>query len=137
MRRMKIELRGNLILLALNHLAVKFDQFTAGSTDQVIVMLMIEMMLVAAAPVAKPLLPGQSALTEEFQRPIYCRETDSRVLSFDEMIKILGAQMAFRLQKDEQNQLALASLLEPCPPQMLKKYIFLLLKLFHRSQCCP
>ena len=64
MRRMKIELRGNLILLALDHLAVKFDQFTAGSTDQVIVMLMIEMMLIAAAPVAKPLLPRQSALTE-------------------------------------------------------------------------
>ena len=64
MRRMKIELRGNLILLTLDHLAVKFDQFTTGSTDQVIVMLMIEMMLVAAAPVAKPLFSRQSALTE-------------------------------------------------------------------------
>ena len=53
------------------------------------------------------------------------------------MVKILGSQMALRLQKDEQNQLTLASLPEPCLPQMLKKYIFLLLKLFHRSQCCP
>ena len=41
MRRVKIELLSDLVLLLFYDFAVEFDQLTAGSTDEVIVMLVM------------------------------------------------------------------------------------------------
>lgn len=134
MCRVKIELGGYLILLVLDHLAVEFDQLATDRTDQVIVMLMVEVMLVSAAPITQPLFSRQPAFTEQFQSPIDRRETDRLIVNLDKFIKILSAQVPFRPQKYNQNEFPLGGLPETRPPQVLKKYILLLVKFLHRRQ---
>ena len=131
MGQLKVELFGNLILRPLDDLTVELDQFAANCTDEMVVMLVIVMMLIASTPISEALFTRQSALAEELQRPVDGGVPNRWILLLDEMVEILGAEMALCLEKDKQNQLPLGGLLQSRPPDMLKKYLFLLNEFGH------
>lgn len=91
-----------------------------------VVVLVIEMVLVAATAVTKPLLTRQPALIKELECAINRREPNSRVFLPDQQKEILGAKVALRLEKRDQYHLTLRGLLEACSSNMLEKYLFLL-----------
>lgn len=137
MGQFEVELLGDLVLRPLDDFAVEFDQFATAGTDQVIVMLMVVVMLVATTPIAEPLLPCQSALTQKFEGAVDGGVPDRWILLLDQMIEILGTEMALCPEKDQQYELPLGSLLQSCPPDMLEKYLFLLNEFGHGNNFNP
>ena len=56
MGRLEVVELGDLILFALDDLAIKLDQFAAMGADQVVVMLVIVEVFIARPPITEPLL---------------------------------------------------------------------------------
>lgn len=132
MGRLKAISRGNLVLFLLDHFAVEFDQLATIGTDQVVVMLMIELVFVPTPTVSQPFLACQTTLTQQFERSVDRRETDRGIFRLDPLVEIFRTEMALGLEKDVEDQIALAGPLVSSPSQMLEKDCPLLFKLFHR-----
>jgi hypothetical protein len=115
MGRLKAIGRRNLVLFLLDQFAVEFDQLATIGTDQVVVMLVIELVLVPAPTVAQPFLTRQTTLPQQFERSIDRRETDRRIFRFDLLVEIFGTEMALGLEKDAEDQVTLTSPLVPSP----------------------
>ena len=97
---MKMVMRGDLILLIFDLLAVKLYQQAALGTNQMIVMLVIVKMLVTRVAVAQTLFSSQPAFGQKFERTVNGREAHGRVFDFDQVIEVFGAEMTFGLEKD-------------------------------------
>lgn len=125
MCRMKSELPRDFILFVFDHLAVKLDQVAASGADQMIVVLVIVLVFVAATAIAHQFLARQSAFDQQPKRAINRREADARIFSLDQLIKFLGARMAFGAEKDIEDQFALSRAFEPGALQMIKENFLL------------
>ena len=125
MRRLKVVLSSYFVLLVFDDLTVKFNQVAALRADQVIMMLMVIFVLISLTTVPQSLLSGQPTLVQQFERAIDSGKPNAWIFGLDEIIKVLGAQVTFRLEKDLENQLTLRSLLESGAAQVIEKYLFL------------
>jgi hypothetical protein len=119
-------MRGDLILLIFDLLAVKLYQPAALGTDQMVVMLVIVKMLVTRVAVAQTLFASQPAFGQEFERAVNGRKANGRVFDFDQVIEVFRAEMAFGLEKDFEYQLTLRRLFESGAPEVFEEYLFFL-----------
>src|SRR5262245_3350931 len=118
---LKPVLLGDLVLFVLDHLAVKLDQCIALGADQMVVMLMVVVVLVACATISQTLFARQPAFMKQLQCAIDGREPDRGVFALDQIIQVFGAQVAFGLKKYFEYQLPLPRLLKSGPFEMLEK----------------
>src|SRR5215510_6778167 len=130
-RRSKMMLRGDLVLLVLDLLAVEFYQPAAFGADQMVVMLVIVKMLVARVRVAQSLFARQPAFGQKLERAVNGREAHRRVFDFDNVVEVFGAEMAFGLEKDFEYKLTLCRLFKSGAPEMLEEYLFFLYEFRH------
>jgi len=124
-------LRGDLILLILNLLAVKLYQPPALGTDQMVVMLVIVKMLVPRVAVSQTLFASQPAFGQKFKRAVNGREPHGRVFDFDQVVEVFRAEMAFGLEKDFEYQLTLCRSFESGAPEVFEEYLFFLSEFRH------
>lgn len=131
MGRLKIILSGDFVLFVFDNFAEKFNQRIALGANQMVVMLVIVIMLIPCPAIAQPLFARKPAFMKQLQCPVHGREANGRILYLDQVVQILGAQVAFRLEKYFQNQFPLAGFLETCALEMLKKYFSFFFEMVH------
>src|SRR5215210_324794 len=88
-------------------------------------MLVLIVVLVVCATVAKAHLARQSRLAQKLERAINSGLADGRVFFLHEPIKVFAGEMLLRAQKDIQDQVALRRALQASLLQVLKKYFLL------------
>src|SRR5215510_4476 len=88
-------------------------------------------MLVTRVGVAQTLLARQPAFGQEFERAVNGREAHGRVLDFDDVVEVFGAEMTFGFEKDFEYQLALCRLFESGAPEMFEEDLFFLCEFGH------
>ena len=98
-RRSKIMLRGDLVLLVFDLFAVELYQPAAFGADQMVVVLVVVKVLVTRVGVAQTLLARQPAFGQEFESAVNGREAHGRVLDFDNVVEVFGAEMTFGFEK--------------------------------------
>src|SRR5262245_29533310 len=125
-RRLKVMLRGDLVLLVFDLFAVELYQPAAFGADQMVVVLVVVEMFVTRVSVAQTLLARQPAFGQEFERSVNGREAYGRVFDFDDIVEVFGAEMTFGFEKDFEYQLALCRLFESGAPEMFKEDLFFL-----------
>src|SRR5262245_15422409 len=99
-RRLKIMLRGDLVLPVFDLFAVELDQPAAFGADQMVVVLVVVKVLVTRMGVAQTLLARQPAFGQEFESAVNGREAHGRVFNFDDVVEVFGAEMTFGFEKD-------------------------------------
>lgn len=122
---LKTVLGRQLILKRFQFGGKEFDDATTFGTNHVIVMLMLVIVFVVSAPVAKADLAGQPCFRQEFQRAIDRGLSDARVFLLDQAIKVFAGKMLFRAQEHVENQVALGRALEPLLLNMFEKNFLL------------
>src|SRR2546425_6621929 len=91
----------------------KLNDAAAFRADHVIVMLMLIVMFVVGATIAKANFTGQAGFSQKLQGPIDSRLPNARVIFLDQSVKVFAGKMRFRAQKDVENQIALGRAFEP------------------------
>src|SRR5262245_45403344 len=130
---MKPVMRGDLVLLLLDLLAVELDQLAAFRANQMIVMLVVIQVFVSRATVPKPLFTRQIAFNQKFESAINRRKPDGRVFNLDQVVKIFRAEVTFCFEKYFEDQLPLRGLFEPRAPEVFEEYISFFSEFWH----CP
>jgi hypothetical protein len=118
-------LGGHSVLYGFEFGGVEFDDFATLHADHVVVMLVLVIVLVMRAPVAKADLARQSRLGQEFERAINCGLADTGVFRLHKPIEVFAGQMFFGSQKDIQNKVALRRSLQARLLDVLEKYFLL------------
>ena len=131
-KRLEFVPAHDLVLQIFDLLAVELDQRPAPGTDQMIVMGVFVLVLVEHAPVVKFKLARQPAFSQKLESAINRREPHGRVLRFNEGVEVFAGDVAFGIEKDIENQVALRRALQSLALQVLVKYLFLFA--FHKSR---
>jgi len=113
LRQLKSMLRRHCILNRLELRRIEFDDFAALGTDHVVVMLMLVVVLVMRAAIAKPHLTSQAGFRQYAQGPINRRLTDSGVFFAYQTIKVFARHVSFSFQEHFEDQITLRSALQP------------------------
>jgi hypothetical protein len=108
MRRPKPKFVCHLVLKSLDVRREELDHLPALSTDHVIVMLVIVMMLVIGLVVAEAYFTSKSRLGQKLKSTIYGRMADRWVLFLDKPMKVIRGQVLLGTQERFQNYVTLA-----------------------------
>jgi len=103
----------NILLERLDALIFEFNDFPAGRTDQVIVMIAGWRVFISRNPVVKTALISQSRDGKQFHGPVYRCIADSGLLFLDLKIEILRAHMPAGVDKNAQNTISLGRGAQP------------------------
>ena len=115
---------------------IELDRTMALFTDEVVMMGAFVMVLEPSPAVAEVDLTGQSTIGHRLQGAEHCGQPDTSILTLDDLVKLVRAQVAFASQETGHDRFPLPSHLESAVVQILREYVELLLDLFvrfHRS----
>ena len=90
----------------------KFHGTAAVGADHVVMAAAIVLVFVSSDAVVKGDFAGESALGEEFQRPIDGGVTDAGVFLLDEAVEFVGGEVVAGLEERAKNGVALGGLFE-------------------------
>jgi len=133
MRKLETVLLGDAVLKFLDLLRKKFNHLTARSTDQMVMMFVVVMVLVIGLVVAKTNFSSQPGFSKQLKSAVNGRVPDRRILFLNEPVKILTCQVFLRFQKDLKDQITLTGPPETRLPDVLKKDLFFFFELCHAS----
>ena len=103
----KAMLSGDFHLESLDTRVLEFDDFTAGDTDQMIMMLVMIAGLETCLAISKMTLLSDAALCKQFQAAMNGCITDARVLLAQTQIELLSRKMRSGTKKLFENKLTL------------------------------
>jgi hypothetical protein len=117
-------LPGNLNLQLFNARVFEFDDFPAGDTDQVVMMLIQVTGFVTGLSVTEIPLFGYAAFGKQLQGTVNSGITDSRVLFANPQVKLLGREMRTGTQEILENDFPLPGRLQALFEQELSELVF-------------
>jgi len=103
---------GHRILNRFQFCGIELDDLAAFRTDHVVVVLMLIVVLVMSAAIAKPYFARQPGISQKFESAVHRGMADGWVFRLHQAIEVLAGEMIFSAQKHIQNQLALGRSLE-------------------------
>ena len=103
----KAELARNLFLQFFNLRMNKFDGFSTGMADHVVMMRCFVLLFVPDSSFFEMIGAGEIAFREQFHGPVNCGQPDCRIFVFDKIVQLFHCEMSFGTQKDIQNRFAL------------------------------
>src|SRR5688500_18479381 len=115
----------DLILQPFNILTVELNDSVAFGADEMIMMGMLILMLVAGTAIDKTDFMGEACLRHQFDGAIDGGKAYRRVPLLNQFIELLDRHMAFRIEKDIKDQVALIGSLQPRTLEMIMKDLFL------------
>ncbi len=114
-------LASNLLLDFSNFLGEKFDRSTALGTHHVVMTAAVVLVFITRDAVVKGDFAGQTAIRQQFQRPIDGGEADARIGFLDQPMQFVGRKMFASFQEGPQNCVALFGLLQADALEMLQE----------------
>lgn len=111
-RQIKVMFGGDGVLNGFEFSGIEFDSLAAFGADQMIVMRMLVIVLVARAPVAETHFTREARIGKQFERAIDGRLSDVRVFLLYEPVEIFARQMLFGAQENVEYKIALRSAFE-------------------------
>ena len=112
MRGFEAVLGGNRFLNGFELFGEEFDGLAAIGADQVVVMRVLVVVLVARAPVAEAHGARQSRIGQNLERAIDGGLTDFGVFFLDQPVEVFARQMFFGAEEDIEDEIALRRALE-------------------------
>jgi hypothetical protein len=110
--KLKFISRSHGVLNRLEFRRIEFNNLAALRADHVIVMLMLVVVLVVRATIAKADFARQAGFGQQPQRAIDSGLTDGRIFIADQLIQIFAGHVAFSAEKDVENEVPLSSSLK-------------------------
>jgi hypothetical protein len=124
MRRLETEFASDALLLGLDEFVVELNDQTALRADQVVVMPLPVVILVAQMTVVELLAACNTALDQQLHRAVNSRESERRVLRAGALIYLPDGQVSGGFQKYFQDRIALAGYLVAGAFQMAMEHFF-------------
>jgi len=105
--QLKFMFGGHRFLNCLQLRRVEFNNLPAFGANHVVMMLVLVIMLVVRAAIAKPDFPCQSRVRQQAQRAIYGSLPDRRILGPHQLIEVFTGNMTLSAQEHIENQVPL------------------------------
>ena len=121
MCRLKAKVARHLILQVLDVGRKKLDDLAALSTDHMVVVFVIVMMLVIGLVIAKSDLTRQAGLGQELKRAVNGRKADGRVFFVHQAVEVFTCKMLLGAQEYLEDQIALSCLAQSRRLNMVQK----------------
>lgn len=125
---------GDFVLQFLNARVVKLQYGATIGTDEVVMMLFINTGLVAGLPISEVMAFGQTALGQQFERPMYSRIANLGMIFTQFEIEVFGGGMGSETEKLVKNDLPLSGTFKPLLGQVVVKNFF---DFLHTSPLLP
>jgi hypothetical protein len=108
MKRFEVVATSYFVLQLFDLFAVELDQRSALRANQMIVMMVFVFVFIQRAAIVKLDLSSEAALLEEFQRAIYGRKSYRWVFRSYDGVEVFARYVAFGVQEDIKDQIALS-----------------------------
>jgi hypothetical protein len=106
-----------------NFLREEFNRATAVGANHVVMAPPVVLVFVAGDAIMKGDLAGQAAFREQFQGSVYGGVADVGIFFLNQAVQFVGGKVVPSLKESAQNRVALGSLLQADPLQVLMKEI--------------
>jgi hypothetical protein len=99
----------------------KLYRRAAFRTHHVVMAAAVVLVLVARDAVVEGDFAGEAAISQKFERAVHGGESDARIFFPDQTVQLVGGEMLARFEESAQDDVALTSLLQSYPTQVLEE----------------